>query len=251
VLAGKLALEPAPGVAVGPVKLHLHEAALPDFDAAVALARSAHNAGRALAVHCTTEVELVFTLAVIEEAGAMRGDRIEHAGIAPDTLVAEIARLGFQVVSQPHFIAERGDRYLRDVVAEDHANLYRLAAFARAGVVLAGGSDAPFGSPDPWGAMRAAVSRRTTEGAVIGPDEALDPEAALALYLSDPLDLSRERCIAQGEPADLCLLSLPWREARERLDFADVRATWVAGSIIYDRIDQAPAQRDFGADPLA
>jgi predicted amidohydrolase YtcJ len=250
VLAGKPALEPAPGIMVGPVKLHLHEAALPDFDAAVAMARSAHRASRAVAVHCTTEVELVFALAVIDEAGAMRGDRIEHAGIAPDGLVAEIARLGLQVVSQPHFIAERGDHYLRDVPSPDHAALYRLAAFARAGVVLAGGSDAPFGSADPWAAMRAAVSRRTAKCTVIGVDEALDPEAALALYLADPLDLRRERRIVPGEPADLCLLSLPWSEARERLDSADVRATWIAGSIL-DAVDQPPPQRHFGPDPLA
>ena len=251
VLAGTLALAAAPGIAVGPVKLHLHEAALPDFHAAVASARSAHAVGRALAVHCTTEVELVFTLALIAEAGALHGDRIEHAGIAPDSLVAEIARLGLHVVSQPHFIAERGDRYLRDVPPADHSALYRLAAFARAGVVLAGGSDAPFGSADPWAAMRAAVSRRTADGAVIGADEALDAEAALALFLADPLDLGRQRRIAPGELADLCLLSLPWHQARERLKSADVSATWVAGSIAHQRIDQPPAQRDFGADPLA
>ena len=250
VLAGALALEAAPGVAVGPVKLHLHEAALPHFDDAVTMARSAHTAGRALAVHCTTEVELVFALALIEQAGALGGDRIEHAGIAPDNLMAEIARQGLQVVSQPHFIAERGDRYLRDVPPADHAALYRLAAFIRAGVVLAGGSDAPFGSADPWAAMRAAVSRRTADGAVIGADEALDPEAALALYLADPFDLARERRIAPGESADLCLLSLPWEKARNRLDSNDVRATWVTGSIIHQGVDQPPAQRGFGADPL-
>ncbi len=251
VLAGTMALAGAPGVTVGPVKLHLHEAALPDFDAAVAMTRSAHALGRALAVHCTTEVELVFTLAVIEEAGTLRGDRIEHAGIAPDGLVAEIARLGLRVVSQPHFIAERGDRYLRDVAQVDHPWLYRLAAFHRAGVVLAGGSDAPFGSADPWAAMRAAVSRQTADGAVIGPDEALDPEAALALFLADPLDLDRERHIAPGESADLCLLSLPWAKSRSRLVAEDVRATWIAGSIVHQGIDQPPAQRDFGVDPLA
>ena len=193
----------------------------------------------------------MFALALIEQAGALGGDRIEHAGIAPDNLMAEIARQGLQVVSQPHFIAERGDRYLRDVAPDDHANLYRLAAFTRAGVVMAGGSDAPFGSADPWAAMRAAVSRMTADGVVIGADEALDPEAALALYLADPLDLGRQRRIAPGGPADLCLLSLPWSEARERLNSADVCATWVAGSIIHQGVDQPPAQRHIGADPLA
>jgi hypothetical protein len=73
---------------------------------------------------------------------------------------------------------------------------------------------------------------------------------ALALYLADPLDLCRERRIVSGEPADLCLLSLPWSEASERLDSADVRATWIAGSIL-DAVDQPPPQRHFGPHPLA
>ena len=89
--------------------------------------------------------------------------------------------------------------------------------------------------------MRAAVSRRTDGGAVIGQDEALTPEAALALYLADPLDLRRQRAVAVGALADLCLLDRPWAQARDRLRAEDVAMTWIAGSIIHDRVDQAPA----------
>ena len=63
VAAGTLALgdsPPPPGIAVGPAKLHLHENALPDFDQCVAFLRAAHDQGRAIASHCTTETELVF-----------------------------------------------------------------------------------------------------------------------------------------------------------------------------------------------
>ncbi|HMP57351.1 MAG TPA: amidohydrolase family protein, partial [Novosphingobium sp.] len=110
-LAGTPALASAPrqGWTLGPVKLHLHEAALPDFDTALALFRSAHAQDRGVAIHCTTEVELVFTLALIEQAGAHRHDRIEHASIADPGHVARIAALGLPVCVQPHFIAERGD----------------------------------------------------------------------------------------------------------------------------------------------
>jgi predicted amidohydrolase YtcJ len=91
--------------------------------------------------------------------------------------------------------------------------------------------------------MAAAVTRRTREGRVIAPDEALTPEAALALYLADPIDLSRQRRIAQGEPADLCLLDRPWSEARQTLTSASVRAALVSGRIVHDRVDKAPVQR--------
>ncbi|MFM5906354.1 MAG: amidohydrolase family protein [Novosphingobium sp.] len=228
-----------PELGSGPLKLHLHEAAMPDFDAVVAMIRLAHAQGRPLASHCTTETELVFTLAAIEAAGAMRGDRIEHAGIARDDHIARIADLGLAVVGQPHFISERGDQYLQDVEPDLVPLLYRQATFLRAEVTLAAGSDAPFGGTDPWAAMRAAVSRQTAAGAVIGGDEALNPEEALALYLSDPTELSRQRAVTLGAPADLCLLNTPWAKARTVLNASLVSATVIGGNLVH----QAPPER--------
>lgn len=227
---------------LGPVKLHLHEAELPDFDATVRLIDTAHDQGRAIAVHCVSEVELIFALAALETARPRSGDRIEHASVTSPELLARMAQLGLGVCSQPHFIAERGDRYLLDVEPRHHADLYRLASLASASIALAGGSDAPFGQADPWAAMRAAVSRRTMGGAVIGPDEALTPEAALGLFLADPHDLGRQRRIAPGAPADLCLLDRPWNQARQRLLAEDVAMAIASGRIIHDRVNQPPGQ---------
>ncbi|SFO35929.1 amidohydrolase family protein [Sphingomonas sp. OK281] len=243
-LAGRSALcrdDMADGMTLGPVKLHLHEAALPAFDDIVHSIREAHDRGRTVAVHCVTEVELVFTLAAIDEAGAMRGDRIEHASIAPDTAVTEIVRLGLAVVSQPHFIAERGDAYRDSVAPEEQLLLYRLRALLDAGVTLAGGSDAPFGGADPWMSMAAAVSRQTHSGTTIGAGEALTPEQALDLYLAAPDDLRRRRHVEIGAPADLCLLDRRWARARDDLASVGVQATWIDGRRVHDRIDQPPA----------
>lgn len=243
-LAGDLTLAAArpDGWTLGPLKLHLHESTLPDFDEALAFVRAGRAQGRALAVHCVTEVELVFTLALLESAGAKAGDRIEHVSVAAPDLVARMAALGLAACVQPHFIAERGDSYLADVEPRHHGDLYRLRTLADAGLPMAGGSDAPYGSADPWRAMAAAVSRRTGSGAVIGADEALTPEEALALYLADPLDLSRQRRIAVGETADLCLLDRPWAQARERLRGEDVAATITGGRLVHQRIDQPYGQ---------
>jgi predicted amidohydrolase YtcJ len=254
VLGGTLALTDAgfdAQLLLGPAKLHLHEAQLPDLDASIAFVASAHRQARPVAIHCVTETELVFALAALETAGTVSGDRIEHASVAPDHLVAEMARLELRVVSQPHFVAERGDQYLREVDSRDRPFLYRLAALQRAGIVLAGGSDAPFGDADPWAAMRAAVTRRTAAGETIGADEALTPEQALALYLADPRDLTRERRIAPGLPADLCVLDRPWAQARLRLETGDVRATLIGGLVVDDGVDQAPGQRRPHIDPAA
>lgn len=242
-LAGELSLADAPSGPwrLGPAKLHLHEAALPAFEDAVAFTAAAHRQQRAVAVHCVSEVELIFALAVLEEAGVRPGDRIEHASVASSELVARMAALGLAVVTQPHFVTERGDRYLADVEPRHHGDLYRLRSLLAAGIPLAAGSDAPFAESDPWAAMAAAVSRCTREGQVIGAGESLTPEAALELYLADPLELDRHRAVAPGAIADLCLLDRPWVRARESLCAKAVRATFVSGRLVHERIDEPPA----------
>jgi predicted amidohydrolase YtcJ len=225
-----------PGLVRGAVKIMLDDSSLPDFDSLALAISEAHSADRAVAVHCVTRVELVFTLAAFSSAGTRPGDRIEHAAIAPPDLVAQMAALGLTVVTQPNFIHERGDAYAVNVDPIDREWLYRGAGFLADGVPLGGGTDAPFGDPDPWLAIRSAVSRRSADGIVLGRDEGLAPEAALALFTT-PLEQpgGRPRRVAVGSPADLCLLDRPWQAFRRELSSDHVRATLRAGRIIWQR----------------
>lgn len=212
----------------GAVKLHYHDHDLPDLDALAAEIARAHGAGRPVAAHCVTRAELLLTLAAIEMAGPHPGDRIEHAGVAPDEAVEWVARLGLTVVTQPHFLAERGAQYAREVAADDVPLLYRLQAWRAAGVRLAAGSDAPFGGISPWVAMAAAVNRSPGFGA----GEALTPEAAVGLFLGDPDDPGgAARQVAVGVAADLCLIDRGWAAARADLAIVGVQGTLVAGEI--------------------
>ena len=223
----------------GPTKVHLHESSLPDYAGLCDLIETSHGLGRVVAMHCVTEAELVFALAAFRAAGTQPGDRIEHASVTPPALLAQLRELGLLVVTQPHFIAERGDAYLRDVPAAEQAWLYRCREFLDRGIPLAGGSDAPFGHADPWRAMRAAIDRRTASGRSFGGSEALSAEQALALYLGALDQPDRPRRIEVGAPADLCLLDRPWREARAPMDSACVAATMRAGRILYRRGDRS------------
>jgi len=241
--AGTLALtgqDMGPRMRLGPAKLHLHEADLPELQTAVDFIRAAHERARAVAVHCVTEVELLFTLVAFDEAGAQHGDRIEHASIARPDEIARMARLGIWVAAQPNFIAERGDQYLADVQSGFVPHLYRLKSLLGAGITLAAGSDAPFGDPDPWAAMQAAVQRRAPSGVFVGAGEALTPEDALDLFLRDPADLTIRRKVEIGAPADLCLLDCDWKTARADLSATHVLSVFVAGRAIFDRVDEAP-----------
>ena len=209
----------------------LDDAALPDYDALVTRIGRAHDRNRPVAFHCVTRTELVFALSALRDAGTVRGDRIEHASVTDAATMALFRDAhgdtrDLTVVTQPNFIAERGDDYFADVPVADHDSLYRCRGFIDAGIPLGGGTDAPFGDPDPWAAMSAAVNRKTPGGHVLGAAERLTPERALALFttpLADPG--GKPRRVVVGAAATLCILRRPWAEARLSLDRSDVRAS--------------------------
>ena len=220
----------------GTLKIMLDEYALPDFDALKARIAEAHAHNRPTATHCVTRAELVFALSALLDAGTIPGERIEHASVTDDATMALVAQAGVTVVTQPNFIAERGEQYLAEVDPADHPYLYRCRGFLDAGIPLGGGTDAPFGRPDPWAAMRAAVTRRTADGRVIGPAEGLSPERALALFTTpagEPGGAARR--IEIGETADLCLLDRGWKEARQSLRHEHVATTVLGGEVIFRR----------------
>lgn len=231
-------------VGLGAVKLVLAENRLPDFEALGAAIEHAHGRSRNVAIHCVTRVELVFALAAFSAAGVRAGDRLEHASVAPPDCLEQMARLGLTVVSQPGFLHQRGDAYAVEVEPRDRPWLYRGSGFLAAGVALAGGSDAPFGPPDPWLAMRAAVDRRSAGGRTLAAREALTPEQALHLFLGAPgAPGAGARRVRVGAAADLCLLDRGWQSARDDLSSDRVAATWCAGVLVH-----CPSR---GVEPMA
>jgi predicted amidohydrolase YtcJ len=218
-------------VTIGPVKAMLDDAALPGPDELAHLIANAHREGRSAAVHCVTAEQLVVTVAALDET-ASAGDRIEHAGIVPPGYGERLAALGVAVVTQPGFIAARGDDYRRNVEPAEQPWLYPCATLIRSGVTVAAGTDAPFGPADPWRCIAAATTRRTPAGQVLGRDERVSAARALRLFLAAPEDLGRMRTVTPGQPADLCVLRVPLAEALAHPDAAMVRATLVGGRLM-------------------
>jgi predicted amidohydrolase YtcJ len=202
-----------------PVKLMLDDPTLPT---PAQLARTIGEIRpRPVAVHCVTRVQLLVTLLALDEVGPADGDRIEHGSVIPAETIPWLRRLGVTVVTQPHFPVERGEAYATDVDADDRPHLYRCRTLTEAGIPLAAGTDAPYGTPDPWAVVRAATER--DDG------ERLDPGAALRLFTGEPQHPARTRRLTVGSTADLCLLHLPLREALRTLSGELVRAAYVSG----------------------
>ncbi|QJT06010.1 amidohydrolase family protein [Streptomyces asoensis] len=220
----------------GPYKIVLADSGLPGFDALVERIRAARRAGRAVAVHCVTREALFLLTAALDAVGGRAGDRIEHASLVPAESIPRLRDLGPAVVTQPGFIADRGDDYLRDVPAPDHQDLYRVRSLVEGGVPVALASDAPYGPVDPWRVIDAAVRRRTRSGQVVGPGEGLTALQALDAFLGPPDDPGGPpRRVTRGAPADLVLLRVPRAAALERPSADLVAATLIAGAVVWSR----------------
>ena len=226
---------PSDLLAVGATKVHLHEHDLPDFDALCGLIKHSHRVGRPIAVHCVTVPELAYSVCALAESRSVPGNRIEHAAMVPDEWLPVMREAEVSVVTQPNFVAERGDSYIQALPVDEHHWLYRARSLLAAGVPLAAGTDAPFGDANPWSAMQAAVDRRTSAGHILGAHEVLSPEAACQLFLgtaTDPAGMSRS--ITVGAVADLCLLDRGWAAARSALAAVKVQLSLRDGKIIWD-----------------
>jgi predicted amidohydrolase YtcJ len=215
---------------LAPGKRILHDADL-DLDELTAWIAGRHAQDAPVAVHCVTAAQLVVTLSALRSAGTHPQDRIEHAAVVPDDNVADLANLGVTVVTQPNFVAERGDQYLADIPAREQHELWRLASLRRAWVPVALSTDMPFGHADPWAVMRAAVHRTTASGAVLGSDECVSAREALTMFFGKASRPTEPRRIEPGQPGDLVVLGASPTEVFEELDSGMVAATVIAGQL--------------------
>lgn len=217
---------------LAPGKKILHDDRL-DLDSLIGWIADQHADGRPVAVHCVTAAQLVVTIAALRAAGSHPLDRIEHAAVVDDDNLTDLAELGVTVVTQPNFVAERGDQYLAEIPAAEHATLWRVASLRKAKVRVALSTDMPFGRGDPWAAMRAAVDRTTPSGAVLGVDECVSAPEALTMFLGYADRPGRPRSVDVGQPGDLCVLAAPPATVLAELDAGLVAATIIGGIVAH------------------
>jgi predicted amidohydrolase YtcJ len=159
--------------------------------------------------------------------------RIEHGGSLFAPLAARAAELGIVVAAQPGMLSILGDGFA-EALPERSEELFAYASWRRAGIRVAGSSDAPVITADPLVGIRDAALRRTSSGRVLGPGERLATADALALYTTEAaFAMHRERDIGSLEPgklADFVVLDRsPLETEPERITDIRVLATVVGG----------------------
>ncbi|MGV9861740.1 amidohydrolase family protein [Rhodococcus koreensis] len=227
---------PSGRITIGPYKIILADSGLPNIDDLVRRIHSVHSHGRAIAVHCVTREALLMLLAALDTAGPLTGDRIEHGALIPEESIDDLHRRGLQVITQPGFLAHRGDEYLRHVDAIDQPDLYRCRSLIDAGVHVAMSSDAPYGPLDPWTVITAAMSRRAPTGDTVGITEKITAKEALTRYLTPATNPGgNPRRVRIGAPADLVVLRAPLADVLASPTADAVRLTLIGGRPIQDR----------------
>lgn len=206
----------------------------------------ARRRGLAVAVHAVEADVVSEVLAALEAAPPREPtgdatenggpDRLEHCALCPPELVRRIAATDVAVVTQPAFLAERNVKYRSEVEPELWPWLYPIRSLRAAGVLVAGGSDAPVVALDPRLGLRGAVERGATATGAdpLGAEEALDPAAALDLFTGAPGRLRGEPAGSWpevGDRADLLVVE-SCGEGRFVLEHAPLRHALAGGAVI-------------------
>ena len=176
--------------------------------------------------------------------GNPRRHRIEHGGAMYPAMIDRAAELGIVVASQPGFFSTLGDGFA-EAFPGSSDQLYPFASWLRAGMTVAGSSDAPVITADPLLGIRDAILRRTGEGRVLGPGESIPARDALAIYTRGAaFAMHRENEIGSLEPgklADFTVLDAnPLEMDAERIDGIRVLATLIDGTPVYQSANIFP-----------
>jgi predicted amidohydrolase YtcJ len=165
--------------------------------------------------------------------------RIEHCGICPPDLQARVADLGIVPAMQPAFFWEFGDGYIRNYGRHRADTMFPARSLLARGVRVAGSSDAPVTHYAPLFGIEQALTRKTSDGDVCGPAEAVDLTAALRMHTANGAYASFEEgakgSIEVGKLADLCVLSEDiTRVPVARLRELPVAMTVLGGDVVYE-----------------
>ncbi|HUZ35743.1 MAG TPA: amidohydrolase [Streptosporangiaceae bacterium] len=213
-----------------------------DRDELTELVRDFDARGFQVAIHAQGDRAIetvldVYAAILPGAAGNPRRHRIEHGGAMYPPLAARAAGLGILVVSQPGFLSALGDGFAA-AFGDRSGQLYSFRSWQRAGIRVAGSSDAPVITADPLIGIQDAVLRRTAEGLVLGPEERLTARDALALYTQHAAyAVHRESEVGSLEPgklADFVVLDAsPLDADPEQIADIGVLATVLGGTPVY------------------
>ncbi|MGH3187381.1 MAG: amidohydrolase [Streptosporangiaceae bacterium] len=243
------------GLTSGAAALYDHYPGKPGYYGELAFAdqqvceivRIVDSAGLQIAMHAIGDRALDQAIDAIAALSAadrnVSRHRIEHAGnmFMTTERVKRMVEARIIPVPQPAFILTTAAGYIRHLGRDRIGNIMPFRILIDSGLRIPGNSDAigiTANQHHPFPAMQAAIDRRTEDGTLIGPDQALTVDEALAMYTRwGAYAIGRDQDIGSLEVGKLADFVMIDREPHMVGDLRklQVEETWIAGQPTYVR----------------
>jgi predicted amidohydrolase YtcJ len=206
---------------------------------------SAHEAGLRVSIHSIGDRGVDIALDAIEKAQKAKPvegmrHRLEHNSCCTMKQLKRIKKLGVTPSSSIGYMYGLGDQYSENFGPERVRWLHPHKTMKEMGIIAGGNSDCPVTFYSPWVQLYAAVTRKTSSGQVVGPEEAISVMDAIRVYTINGAYLSKEEnikgSIEAGKLADMIvlekdILTMP----PEKIKDLKVSMTIVAGKVVFSR----------------
>lgn len=210
-----------------------------------AIVRDGHEHGWQVAIHAIGDRAIEMCLDAYQRAqdAVPREDtrhRIEHCGILRPDLIERLVRQQVLPVSQPIFIREYGDGFIRHLGRERTALTYPFRSLLDAGLPLVFSSDCPVSAYEPLKSIQASVEERTDNGTAYAPPEAISADEAIRNYTVHGAFAGfaedRVGTIRPGMLADFAILAQhPGDVTPGEIDQIPLIGTVIGGELVHQR----------------
>lgn len=205
------------------------------------LVADAHDSGFQIALHANGDRSIEMVLNAFRKTLGDNPDdshrhRIEHCTVVNDDLLDEIEELGLVVNPFSTYLYQHGDKM--GEYGDRVEMMFAHGSFLERGIPVTGNTDNPAGLLPPLLGIRTMVTRKTSDGDVLGPDQRISVEEALRIYTQgsaySTFDEDKRGSITPGKLADFVVLSEdPTEVDPDRIHEIDVERTFVGGEQVY------------------
>ena len=184
-------------------------------EAVEGLVLRAHEAGLRVSIHSIGDRGIDMALDAIEKAQRARPvpdmrHRIEHNSLCTPRQLRRIKELGVTPSSSIGYMYGLGDQYADNFGPERSRWLHPHRTMKEMGIVAGGNSDCPVTFYSPFVQIYEAVTRRSSSGRVVGPEEAVGVLDAIRVYTWNGAYLGKDEgllgSVEPGKLADLIVL---------------------------------------------